>query len=150
MSDQRGMTMIELIVVLAIMALLMVPFVGLGASVNKGIETCAFDTECQMVLNKIIQLQNETMMLGDLMSNTVTFYDSKIIFSCYDRIQNRHVSEIMLIKHSKLKGNLLRQKIRFSPMGTASPGGTLEFVRNNKTEKELIVQIGKGRIYLTK
>lgn len=149
MNDQRGVTLIEVVITLGIIGMLTVTGIYLGSSLKNSLETHNFDAECKVALSQLIRLQNEAIMSDAQYGNYAQFFEDQIFFATYDVSIGDYTLEVMDIKHAILKGNLKGKKLTFNTSGTVDQGGTLDFFRNGHRERSIIVQIGNGRIYLT-
>lgn len=148
--NDKGQTLSELIIVLAVIAVILASGIQFGSRIFTYNTDYAFDNECEKVLIRVLQMRNESMMRGDSDKvTTVTFGRNYVDFTMYDEDQNRYLTERMPLEHCTLAGTFYNQDLKFLEAGTVSKGGNIAFLKNGKAERYLVIQVGSGRIYLS-
>ncbi|MGL4607847.1 MAG: prepilin-type N-terminal cleavage/methylation domain-containing protein [Eubacteriaceae bacterium] len=143
---QQGYTLVELIVTLSIF-LVIIFFLGSVSSNGMGGNESEFNRECESFLNIILQAQNDAMMDGA--QRSIRFFPTRILVSYTKDKINYQVSHFP--KTFTITGTYLGSTsgLGLTSNGTVSMGGTMNFQGSFKNGRQLIVQVGHGRIYLS-
>lgn len=150
MADQKGHTLIELIVTLSILGFSLAVTAGLGYSVTEGNMRRAAETEYQQVLDAVLESRNAAMMSGDKYGTIVKLYKNHVDVAEFDPGRREMVvTRSVNLRQCWITWNLTKSEVVFSGAGVVSRGGTLTFHRNGHEDKYLIIQPVTGRIYLS-
>lgn len=141
-----GFTLVELMVVLALVALLLTAGLSLGTGVYDRIDSMQFDAECEHFLEEILATRNKGLMTFSEPS-VCRIYQDHALFSYYDSKGEQHKTRMDFETFSVL-GLSSAFEILFYPSGTVSRSRTFQLKSKKGRIKLLVFQLGTGQIHL--
>ncbi len=144
-EDNKGYTLMELLISLAILSLLTVAMVSTGFSNNERISEAAYQAECEKILYALLQYQNEAIMDGH--RRQVRFLEGRMQVSWTKAGVN--YKAYVPVENLTFTGSYTgATALNLYQHGTVSQGGTVNLISFNGKINRIIVQVGNGRIYL--
>jgi prepilin-type N-terminal cleavage/methylation domain-containing protein len=141
--DDKGYTLIELLISLAVILLLTVSMLSFGGA--KNLKEEAFNSECQKVLYSLLEYQNEAIMDG--YRRQVRFLNTGMLISWTKNSVHHQV--LIPVETLTFSGAFTgADALNLYGHGTVSRGGTITLNGSQGLSKKIVVQIGNGRIYL--
>lgn len=142
---QKGYTLLELMISLSIVSLLTVAMLTVGFGGSEKVTEAAYHEECEEVLHTILQYQNEAIMDGR--ERKVRFFEKEMRIG-WSEDDGYHQILIPVKTFAFSGGYIGTSGLILYGSGTVSKAGTLKLTSARGTVKQLIVQVGNGRIYL--
>lgn len=141
-----GFTLVELMVVLAISALLLSAGLGIGMGVYDRMDRMRFESECEHFLEEILATRNKGLMTFSEPS-VCRIYQDHAMFSYYDSKGEQHKNR-MDFETISVVGLSSAFEILFYPSGTVSRSRTFQLKSKEGNIKLLVFQLGTGQIHL--
>ncbi|MFZ7133852.1 MAG: pilus assembly FimT family protein [Eubacteriales bacterium] len=143
--DSKAFTLLEMMVVLAILSLLVgLVFVNFNI-MDKLIEKQNLRTQCREILQSLLTHKNHGLMMGCI-KKVYIFEDEMYIQTIKESI----ITEKIFLKDDiQVTSNTYYGKhLEMKPMGTVNCGGHITFETKSGDKMTIVIQLGTGRIYL--
>lgn len=150
MQDNKGFTLTELLVTLFILAIVSSGAIVIGVKTSQMSERKAFESECDLLLEKVLALQQDALMLDNPpdKETTATMRNEALITSTYQH--GRKVSQVTRFQHMMMHDYYGDEaQIIFTRDGVTKKGTTVCLTSKIGVIKYLIVQPVSGRIHLS-
>ncbi|HEY5557049.1 type II secretion system protein [Acetobacterium sp.] len=142
---QRGFTLVELMVTLAILSLLTVSVAAIGLGNSQKVSQAAFNAECETILYTLLEHKNEAMMDGH--RRQVRFFENGMIVN-WTNEEGFQADPISLKTCSLATSYVQTNPLQLKSVGTVSMGGTVKLTSHAGAVRIITIQLASGRIYL--
>lgn len=143
-----GFTLTELLITLAIIAIVSAGAVAVGAAILNHNERSAFESECQLLCDTLLSAQENAVTLKSTVTcRMLATTDGRSVLKVTAYEHNKAVTQSLTFDHLKF-GNADDGKIEFTSNGTTKKGMTIPLIPKSGDLKYLVVQLVSGRIYL--